>query len=270
MKIERDALTNLAPPQIATGLLKGFSAYSRHYLRRHFHTIRILKDGLPEKDVLRPIVVYLNHASWWDPLVCLFLARRFFADRRSFAPIDEAALQQYGFFKQLGFYGIERKSARGATIFLRTTCELLGCSQNMVWLTPQGRFADVRQRPLRFRRGIGSLGARMESVVFVPLAIEYTFWTEPQPEILLSFGRSAVPENAPRRSSRAWAEFFGAALEETQDDLAAQSSRRDPAEWIVLDRGRSGIHAIYDAWRRLQSRLLGGSFARGDHGAEGT
>ena len=270
MKIKPDGLADVASPQVATRLLKGFSAYSRHYVLRHFHAIRILKDGLPPSDISCPVVIYLNHASWWDPLVCLHLARKYFAERRSFAPIDAASLQRYGFFKQLGFYGIEQKSARGAMTFLRTTCTLLASARNMVWLTPQGRFMDVRQRPLRLQHGIGSLAARMENVAFVPLAIEYTFWTEPRPEILLGFGRSAVPKNAPIRSSRDWTEFFSNALEDAQDELAAKSSRRDPADWIVLDRGKSGISAICDPWRWLRSRIHGGGFAREHNVEEGT
>ncbi len=120
----------------------------------------------------------------------------------------------------------------------------------------------MRQRPLRLQHGIGSLAARMENVAFVPLAIEYTLWTEPQPEILLGFGRSAVPKNALLRSSRDWTEFFSNVLEKAQDELAAKSSQRDPADWIVLDKGKSGISAIYDTWRWLRSRIRGGGFAR--------
>lgn len=244
-------------PRVARRLLQCFSVYSRLYVRRHFYSIRILKSGLPPSDGKRSVVIYLNHASWWDPLVCLHLARAYFAERSSFAPIDKASLQAYGFFKQLGFYGVEQKSSRGAMTFLRTTCELLGSERNLVWLTPQGRFADVRQRPLQLRPGIGSLADRMSNVVFVPLAIEYTFWTEPRPEILVGFGRPTIPEKAPRQNSRGWTEFFSRALEEAQDELAAKSIRRDPTDWILLDRGDSGINAIYDGWRWLRSRIKG-------------
>ena len=159
MKITADASADAAYPRVATHLLRGFSAYSRHYVLRHFHSIRILKNALPPTDISCPVVIYLNHASWWDPLVCLHLARKYFAHRRSFAPIDEASLQRYAFFKQLGFYGIEQKSACGAMTFLRTTCRLLGSARNMVWLTPQGRFMDVRQRPLQLQHGIVAMRA---------------------------------------------------------------------------------------------------------------
>ena len=90
--------------------MKVFAAYTRSYVGRHFHSVRILKSGLPPRDCARPLVIYLNHAAWWDPLVCLLLSREFFPDRTSFAPIDAAMLERYGFFKRLGFFGVEHRT----------------------------------------------------------------------------------------------------------------------------------------------------------------
>jgi 1-acyl-sn-glycerol-3-phosphate acyltransferase len=247
--------SGVAEPRISLRLLQVFAVYSRHFVRRHFGSIKILKDRLPPSDLPYPVVIYLNHASWWDPLVCLFLARKYFAERRSFAPIDAESLKHYAFFERLGFYGVVQKSVVGATTFLRTTCSLLGSKRNAVWLTPQGQFADIRQRPLRLQKGIGSLAARTQGVAFVPLAIEYTFWTGRQPEILLSFGEVIVPSETTVRTSLDWAAEFGHVLESVQDDLASKAVRRDTADWLVLDQGASGVHPIYDLWRRLRSKL---------------
>jgi 1-acyl-sn-glycerol-3-phosphate acyltransferase len=267
VKINTHAQTAAAMPRVAPRLLKFFAAYNRHYISRHFHAVRVLKDGLPPTDTGRPLVIYLNHASWWDPLVCVHLAREFLTDRTSYAPIDAESLQRYGFFKHLGFYGIEQQSVRGAKRFLRITCSLLGSERNAVWLTPQGGFRDVRERPVQLRHGISSLAARMENVAFVPLAIEYTFWKEPRPEILVSFGQPVVPKHVPMRNSGEWLDIFGSVLEATQDELAAKSQRRDPADWIVLERGASGIIPVYDTWRWMRSRILRQQFVRG-HGSE--
>ena len=79
-----------ALPRVSPGVLKVFAAYNRGYLRRRFHAVRISKDGLPAQDEARPVVIFLNHAAWWDPLVCLLLARELFPHRTSFAPIDSA------------------------------------------------------------------------------------------------------------------------------------------------------------------------------------
>ncbi|MDQ3622898.1 MAG: lysophospholipid acyltransferase family protein [Verrucomicrobiota bacterium] len=242
-------------------MIKVFAAYSRRYVRRHFHAFRILKSGLPPQDLASPLVIYLNHASWWDPLVCLLLSREFFPSRTSFAPIDAAMLERYGFFKYLGFFGIEQQTPRGAFRFLRTTHGVLASSRNAFWLTPQGRFMDVRERPLRLQDGLRALAAREPHAAFVPLAIEYAFWTEPRPEILVSFGEPIVPGIDPARGVVPWTRVFTDALESTQDELAARSCRRDTAEWLTLNRGMSGVNGIYDAWRWLRARLRGEKLA---------
>ena len=97
-------------------------------------------------------MVYLNHPSWWDPLVCLVLAHRCFPGRAAFAPMDAAQLERYRFFRKLGAFGVERGTRHGAAAFLRIGTKVLARPGAMLWLTPQARFADARERPLRFAR----------------------------------------------------------------------------------------------------------------------
>lgn len=261
------ATSPVVVPEISRALLRVFSAYSRWFVRRRFHSIRVLNTGLPPLNLASPLVIYLNHAAWWDPLICLRLAQTYFTHADSYAPIDAAALQRYAFFKRLGFYGVAPHSTCGALTFLRTTGALLNATRNIVWLTPQGRFMDVRERPLRLQPGIGELAAQMGHATFIPLAIEYSFWTEPRPEVLISFGEPIVPQQELPRNAREWAQYLGNALEETQDELAARSCRRDAAEWRLLDRGTSGVNAVYNTWSRVRARVTGRNFTA-DHYAE--
>ena len=255
------SVNSRALPRVSPLILKLFAAYSRRYMRRRFHAIRILKSCSLPQDLSRPLLIYLNHASWWDPLLCLDLARRWFPNRSSFAPMDAASVDRYKIFKHIGIYAIEQDSIRGTTAFLRTTCAILSVDRNIVWLTPQGRFTDVRERPIELRPGIGALAARMPLVDFLPLAIEYTFWTEPRPEVLIAFGEAIIPGREACRSAAEWVELFSGALRNTQAKLARHSYRRDPLDWLVLDRGASGVNAIYDAWRMLRARLSGATFS---------
>src|SRR5690349_5832287 len=77
-------------------LLGWFTWYSRRYLRRHFHSVRISRSGIMPKADGVPLVIYSNHASWWDPLVGLVLKAHCYPGRNLFAPMDAAALQRYG------------------------------------------------------------------------------------------------------------------------------------------------------------------------------
>lgn len=253
-------------PRISALAVRIFAAYGRHYMRRRFHTIRILRRRQPRPSYSRPLVIFLNHASWWDPLVCLYLSRRWFSDRASYAPIDADSLERYRILKHIGLYGVEQRCARGAMTFLRTATAILNTPDTMVWLTPQGCFTDVRGRPLRLRSGIGALAANLPEIEFLPLAIEYVFWTEPQPEILISFGESIVSTREVGDGVEKWTELFAGALGDAQDDLASRSCRRDSSDWLVLERGAVGVGALYDAGRFLRARLTGARFAREHQG----
>ena len=248
-------------PKISRPMLAWFAWYSRRYVRRHFNSIRVA-GNLSSLDTLRrPLVIYSNHASWWDPLVGLLCARELFPARRLFAPMDASALQRYGFFKRLGAFGVEQETRRGGVQFLRTVRAILQSSENALWLTPQGRFVDARERPVRLKSGLGHLPALADEIAFVPVAMEYVFWEERLPEILVRFGE---PYHATRDDctvkSEWWTEFFGDRLQETQGELARQAQRRDPAEFRCLLRGRAGVGGIYDRWRQFRASLRGERF----------
>lgn len=239
-----------ALPRISRPLARLFGRYGSWYLARNFHSLRILQSGArPPNDFAGPLVVYLNHAAWWDPLVCLFLAREFLPGRSVYGPIAAAALERYRFFKRLGFYPVEIGTARGAAQFLHMSEAILARPESAIFLTPQGKFADVRV-PLVFAPGLELLAARVPEARFVPLAIEYTFWEERKAEVLIGFGEAGGGDLTQR-------------MTETQATLAGAAQRRQPNDWKVLLRSRSGVSRPYDLWRGLRARLRGERFDLG-------
>jgi 1-acyl-sn-glycerol-3-phosphate acyltransferase len=249
-----------ALPVISKPLRAWFTWYSRRYLRRHFNSLRVTGADFSPETLRSPIVVYSNHASWWDPLVGLLLGAELLQGKNIYAPMDATALERYGFFKRLGAFGVEQNSRRGGVQFLRTARTVLQDSETALWLTPQSRFADARERPVRFKSGIGHLPGMAREIHFVPVAVEYVFWEERLPEILVRFGepyRATLEDRSVKPEW--WAEFFADRLRETQDELARQSQRREPAEFRCLLRGRTGVGGIYDRWRQFRAGLSGKS-----------
>ena len=253
-------------PTVSRLLLNWFTWYSRRYIRRHFHSVRVSRSGLPPASNL-PLVLYSNHASWWDPLVGLVLKSEFFADRTLFAPIDAAMLERYKIFAKLGFFGVEQHSRRGAVQFLRTAEAVLKSPQHLLAVTPQSRFADVRERPVRFEAGLGHLATRLERALFVPFVAEYVFWEERLPEILVRFGEpvEARREHASALTAEGWTRQFEQKLQAAQDALSIESQHRDPAAFQTLVSGGAGQGGIYDWWRAVKAKLRGESFNR-EHG----
>lgn len=262
----RDSGSNPVPG-ISRPLLHWFTWYSRRYLGRHFHSIRVSVTGMPPDLSGLPAVFFSNHASWWDPLLCLALKERFYPERRAFAPMDARMLGKYRFFERLGFFGVEQNSRRGAVQFLRTALSILEIPGSLLAMTPQNRFVDVRDRPIHFAGGLGHLAIRVERALFVPFAAEYVYWEERLPEILVRFGEPVKMEPEIRRAfnSKSWTKLFEERLTATQDALAVEAQRRNPADFQLVCRGDSGQGGLYDLWRSFKAKFRGETF-RKEHG----
>jgi 1-acyl-sn-glycerol-3-phosphate acyltransferase len=211
--------------------------------------------------------VFLNHAAWWDPLVCIILAERLFPRRASYAPIEAGALGRYRFMERLGLFGIDPKTRSGGLRFLRVSRAILACPDTALWITPEGRFADPRLRPVRFRPGLAHIARSLRSGVLLPLAIEYPFWEERLPETLARFGDPIQIGDQHARNVAGWTSLLEAQLRAAQDALAAEAIRRDVEDFEVLLRGRAGVGGVYDVWRRLVARLRGKAFSP-EHGED--
>jgi 1-acyl-sn-glycerol-3-phosphate acyltransferase len=253
------------PSPLVAGL---FETYLRSYLRRHFHHVRLSRADRPLLGDDEPLIVYLNHPSWWDPLVAFMLARRNLRDREHFAPIDAVALRKYPFFARLGFFGVEQDSG-GMRTFLRGAREVLQRPASALWVTPQGRFTDAYRRPLELKPGLGALVSRLDRGVVLPLALEYTWWEERKPEALARFGVPFRLEREWRRAPAEWSQLLAGRLAETADVLREEALSRDPGLFSTVVGGRSGVGGVYDLWRGLGSLLRGERF-RAEHGGIGS
>lgn len=228
-------------------------------LKRDFHALRVLRAGnLPQVAATR-IVVYANHPSWWDGVLYVVLARRLFENFRAFSPIDAKMLEQYAVLARLGAFGVAQNSSQGAVDFIETSRTVLRDSGSMMFVAAQGRFADVRERPLQLSPGLAHLADLAPDVIFLPLAVETTFWIEKQPELLISFGQPISASSIVDLSKQQRLAILEERLDQTMNELRAGSIGRDHSQFETLIEGRSQINPIYDAWRRLRA------FARGQH-----
>jgi 1-acyl-sn-glycerol-3-phosphate acyltransferase len=234
------------------GFLAAFEIYARRYLRRHFRSIQ-LNGSAPDFSASRgPYVVFLNHPSWWDPLVCLVVARHFARPLRHAAVIDSAALERYPIFRRLGFFGVEKDGFRGARALLRMAAEHLSSPARVLWLTPQAEFVDQRVRPVKLRPGLSHLAARHPRATFIPLALDYSFGPARLPSVHLRFGRPFQPRlPAPGDTSTLNAELCSA-LQSAMDKLAQEVVSGVPEGSLELLSGQRGTGGIYGWWERVR------------------
>lgn len=251
-----------ALPRIAPWTLRFFTRIVRSYFRRHFRAVQV--QGMERlARVEGPLIVYGNHSSWWDPMICVLLAQTLLPKSRHYAPMDAEPLKRYGVLRRIGIFPVELNSPRGAAQFLRTAEAVLN-SGGVLWLTPQGRFADPRERPLNFKAGLATLARRMPQVPLLPLAVEYPFWNERLPETL-AYIAAPVRVDASATTEQATAQLESA-LESAMATLQASSIARDPLQFETLLEGRRGTGGFYALGKRLRAMFTGRGFQE-DHSA---
>jgi 1-acyl-sn-glycerol-3-phosphate acyltransferase len=251
--MEADPLRERSPRLFAL-----FVLYLRWLFWRKFDAVRLSRTGLPAVPAGRPLIIYSNHPSWWDPALYILLCGLLFPGRAGFGPMDGEALTRYRLLRRMGVFGIDLDSKRGAARFLSTSLRVLSDPSAILWITAEGRFTDPRLRPVRLRPGIAHLARRIPDAVILPLAIDYTFWNESRPEALVRFGEPV--QAGDDRSVTAWTAALEKALTATMDGLAAESGTRDPALFQPILQGAAGPGGIYDLIRRAASWSRGRRF----------
>ena len=263
MKRTQAAAADTVVQCFSPAMFRFFAWLFARNLSASFHAVRLL--GAPP-DMAGPLVAVVNHPSWWDAVITIWLSSTLFADRRCFAPMDAKMLARYRFFGRIGAFGIEAGSRQGAAHFLAVSERVLAEPDGMLIVNAQGRFSDVRERPISILPGLAHLARRVPGVTFVPLAIEYAFWDERRPNVLLRFGQPVSTTAVDGRSVSDVAAHLSDALEAAMNELSEASQTRDAGRFRTLMVGRVGINPFYDLWRRARALARGRRFspAHGD------
>lgn len=241
-----------------------FSQYTRRYLQRNFHAVYRMGE-LSGSDLSEdiPLVVALNHSSWWDVLFGLLAAEDFFT-REWYGVMDARQLERYRFFAKLGMIGVDRSGLEGAKEFLAYSEKLLKNQPRSLWLTPQGEMLSNLRRPIKFQPGIGHLAEKLGDFYFTTIVFHYEFWNEKRPEAFLSLSAVERVHVGADFNRREFVRTQERRMERQLDALLQAAQSRDASRFIPLLRGATGISATYDFIRAVGAKLRGQTF-RSEH-----
>lgn len=235
--------------------------YFARFFRRHMNALRLARWGEPVvAPGSGPLVIYVNHPSWWDAAVIVLAAKALLPGHETYAPFEAAMLRKYRIFGRIGAFAVDLESRRGAAAFLVASADVLSRPERALWITAQGRFSDVRERPLGLKPGLARLAEIAPNALFLPLAIEYGFWTERGPEAFLAFGPLRRGEDLLALEREARLASLEAGLVTTLDRLSLDVISRDPDRFRTLIEGRAGVGGVYDGWRRVAALVRGRRF----------
>ena len=247
-------------PQSKTWLVDGFCRFTKRMVQKNFTCFAVQAASEIQSLKLHhsSLVVYANHIGWWDPIVAMLLRKRYLPESVFYAPIDAQALEAYGIFRKLGFYGLNLNTYAGASDFLKTSREILSNPNSSIWITPEGCFTDCRDLDRPLMPGLAHLAATSQNTVFVPLAIEYPFWEEPKPMIATRFGTPIRFEHGTSKAQCAQRIFES--LRATQKHLADCVIRRELQAFEFLIPPRAKRQGLYDTLRAWKAWMHGRSF----------
>lgn len=235
-----------------------FGWYAGRQLAGRFHAVRMTPESAQALESLRreagPAVVAMSHASWWDPMVAVWLRRSFFPARGNVSPMDARELARFRFLTRLGIFGIDPDDPASLPLMVRhVVARLRAMPRGTFIVTPQGRFTDVRE-PVVPRPGAAAVLAELRSARAWTMAMEYAFWVDARPEVFIRVQSVEAPSE-PRRVD--WQRSLQAAMQSNADALAVAVRSRDPGRFECVLGGEARVHPVYDFWLRLMGRGRG-------------
>lgn len=248
---------------------KLFLPYIERRLQSTFH--RVYLDGNIEEfndDGNTPLIVVMNHSSWWDVLLAYWIEYKVFGWER-YGVMEAGQLERYRFFAKLGMIGVDRSSLAHVREFMEYVTNLLRGQRRSLWITPQGEMLSNYQRPIRFQSGLAHLAADLERFYFCMVVTHSEFWIEPRPEAFFAVSPVTLVETKPEFDRKAWSSDQALRMETMLDSLLLKVQNRDASAFSTVLEGKTGINGIYDTLRAMRAKASGKSF-NVEHGAFAT
>ena len=172
---------------------KIFAVYNRNLIERRFNSLKVSGlNFLREKNVDVPLIIFINHSSWWDGLVAFEIFHRTGLD--AYVMMEEKQLKKLYLFRRLGAFSVVREKPRKAVESINYAVKLIKNSSRALWIFPQGEILPNDLRPLNFYNGLARIIEKTGRVWVLPMAMRFEFLGEFKPEIFVKIGSPELIE----------------------------------------------------------------------------
>ncbi|WP_438027061.1 lysophospholipid acyltransferase family protein [Sorangium sp. So ce233] len=179
-----------------------FAAHARSRIHGTFGAV--LARGVEAARALAaeaPLLLVVNHCSWWDPLVILHASQHLLGVD-GHAMMDADNLRRLPFFALVGAFGVDLDLPSDGTAAIRYAARLLDRPGRAVWIFAQGRERPSDERPLGFRAGAAQIARVARRARVLPVALRYEFAGEERPRLYLAIGEPVAAPLGPGEAER--------------------------------------------------------------------
>jgi 1-acyl-sn-glycerol-3-phosphate acyltransferase len=132
-------------------------------------------------------VYFLNHNSWWDGLIPLYLNEYFF-HQQARAMMEDKQMHQFPFFRKIGAFSVNLSNAKSSVQSLRYALKSLERPNASLFIYPEGKITPVSAASPDFQPGLSWLYSRTSGVNYVPIHIYMHSFRSSKQELYLNIG----------------------------------------------------------------------------------
>ena len=228
------------------------SMFFFNMLQNRFYAFRYRgAENYFDSDRKIPTILFAPHCNWWDGIVMYNVTHRIF-HKEIRLMIEE--LNRFPLLARGGAYSVNKKSPQSAMQALKYSVDVVGDLRNMLCIFPQGIIRPPHFRPFEFQTGLAYIAQnaikKYGRINLIPTAIEYAFFRDNRPEVVVDFGkrieldRTNIPKDRKELSH-----MLERALEQTADEQFEQISHGKVTEYDILFKQ----HLKW--YRRIEQRL---------------
>ena len=191
-----------------------FGLYTRCLFWRRFKNIRVhqLYQPGPESKT----IYYLNHTSWWDGLIPLWLNRKLFRQNAQ-AMMEDKQMIKHPFFRKIGAFSVNLEDPRSAIRSMRYAVESIKRENSCLFIYPEGKIIPFSTLKPEFKKGLGWISRQCPDADVVPVGIYIHTAKSDKPELCISIGRPTKADKT--LSADELNNIYERELQETVSDL---------------------------------------------------
>ena len=167
------------------------SMFFFNMLQNRFYAFRYNGiENYAETDRDVPTILFSPHCNWWDGIVLYNITHRIF--RKEIRLMVEE-LNRFPLLRRAGAFSVNKKSPQSAMKALQYSVDVVGDTRNILGIFPQGIIRPPHFRPIQFQTGLAYIAQnavkKYGRVNLLPVAIDYTFFRDNRPEVIVEFGK---------------------------------------------------------------------------------
>ena len=230
------------------------SMFFFNMLQNRFYAFRYRgEENYFDGDTNVPTILFAPHCNWWDGIVLYNTTHRIF-HKEIRLMVEE--LNRFPLLRRGGAYSVNKKSPQSAMKALQYSVDVVGDIRNMLCIFPQGIIRPPHYRPIEFQTGLSYIAEnavkRYGKVNLIPMAIDYAFFRDNRPEVIVEFGKRiemVKGNDLDKLSRKELTHYLERALEETCDNQFKEMSQGDITKYNILFKQ----HLKW--YRRIEQRL---------------